>query len=188
MTELPDWARRLDLSPHPEGGWFRETWRSELTVRPVRAAAGLHGPAQRRNRDPVPAHARPAVGLAHGAQRRTVALSPRQPAAAGGRARTGRCDNALLGATSRRRAPAVVVRPGTGSGPAPATTNPGWSAAWWCQDSTSPTSRSRRLPTEQVHRCGHQRGVVRRRRTVGQRQRVLHADAGLHAAHPGVFQ
>jgi predicted cupin superfamily sugar epimerase len=32
MQELPDWARRLDLSPHPEGGWFRETWRSELTV------------------------------------------------------------------------------------------------------------------------------------------------------------
>ena len=32
MSELPDWARRLDLSPHPEGGWFRETWRSELTI------------------------------------------------------------------------------------------------------------------------------------------------------------
>jgi len=32
MSELPDWARRLDLSPHPEGGWFRETWRSEVTV------------------------------------------------------------------------------------------------------------------------------------------------------------
>lgn len=22
----------LDLGPHPEGGWYRETWRSELTV------------------------------------------------------------------------------------------------------------------------------------------------------------
>lgn len=32
MTELPDWVRQLDLSPHPEGGWFRETWRSDLTV------------------------------------------------------------------------------------------------------------------------------------------------------------
>lgn len=32
MTELPDWASRLDLQPHPEGGWFRETWRSELTL------------------------------------------------------------------------------------------------------------------------------------------------------------
>jgi predicted cupin superfamily sugar epimerase len=32
MTELPDWARNLDLSPHPEGGWYRETWRSELSL------------------------------------------------------------------------------------------------------------------------------------------------------------
>jgi uncharacterized protein len=32
MMELPDWARRLEMSPHPEGGWFRETWRSALTI------------------------------------------------------------------------------------------------------------------------------------------------------------
>ena len=32
MTELPSWAQSLNLAPHPEGGWFRETWRSELTV------------------------------------------------------------------------------------------------------------------------------------------------------------
>jgi predicted cupin superfamily sugar epimerase len=32
MTELPGWARALELAPHPEGGWYRETWRSELTV------------------------------------------------------------------------------------------------------------------------------------------------------------
>jgi predicted cupin superfamily sugar epimerase len=32
MTELPGWARKLDLMPHPEGGWYRETWRSELTL------------------------------------------------------------------------------------------------------------------------------------------------------------
>lgn len=32
MTELPDWVRKLDLVPHPEGGWFRETWRSELHI------------------------------------------------------------------------------------------------------------------------------------------------------------
>ena len=32
MIDLPDWARHLDLAPHPEGGWFRETWRSELTI------------------------------------------------------------------------------------------------------------------------------------------------------------
>jgi uncharacterized protein len=32
MTELPQWARDLDLVPNPEGGWFKEMWRSELTV------------------------------------------------------------------------------------------------------------------------------------------------------------
>lgn len=32
MTELPEWVRRLDLAPHPEGGWFRETWRSDITL------------------------------------------------------------------------------------------------------------------------------------------------------------
>lgn len=32
MTEIPEWVRRLNLDPHPEGGWFRETWRSELTL------------------------------------------------------------------------------------------------------------------------------------------------------------
>ncbi|MGV1089598.1 MAG: cupin domain-containing protein [Mycobacterium sp.] len=32
MTELPEWVQQLELSPHPEGGWFRETWRSELTL------------------------------------------------------------------------------------------------------------------------------------------------------------
>lgn len=32
MTEIPLWLRRLDLDPHPEGGWFRETWRSELIL------------------------------------------------------------------------------------------------------------------------------------------------------------
>ena len=32
MSDLPEWARRLDLSPHPEGGWFKETWRSPLMM------------------------------------------------------------------------------------------------------------------------------------------------------------
>ena len=32
MTELPEWVRRLDLAPHPEGGWYRETWRSDMTI------------------------------------------------------------------------------------------------------------------------------------------------------------
>jgi predicted cupin superfamily sugar epimerase len=32
MTTTPLWARDLDLAPHPEGGWYRETWRSDLTI------------------------------------------------------------------------------------------------------------------------------------------------------------
>lgn len=34
MTDdrLPLWARGLGLQPHPEGGWYAETWRSELTL------------------------------------------------------------------------------------------------------------------------------------------------------------
>ncbi|MEE4024791.1 cupin domain-containing protein [Gordonia sp. PKS22-38] len=34
MTDdrLPDWARDLHLTPHPEGGWYSETWRSAVTI------------------------------------------------------------------------------------------------------------------------------------------------------------
>jgi predicted cupin superfamily sugar epimerase len=44
MIELPDWARGLQLSPHPEGGWFRETWRSELTISQSALPAEYTGP------------------------------------------------------------------------------------------------------------------------------------------------
>jgi predicted cupin superfamily sugar epimerase len=44
MTELPGWARRLDLAPHPEGGWFRETWRSDITVGPSSLPPDYQGP------------------------------------------------------------------------------------------------------------------------------------------------
>ncbi|MGQ0465897.1 MAG: cupin domain-containing protein [Sporichthyaceae bacterium] len=30
--DRPVLAELLDLTPHPEGGWFRETWRSERTL------------------------------------------------------------------------------------------------------------------------------------------------------------
>ncbi|MEU5864185.1 MULTISPECIES: cupin domain-containing protein [unclassified Nonomuraea] len=30
----PPVAAELDLLPHPEGGWYRETWRSPVTIRP----------------------------------------------------------------------------------------------------------------------------------------------------------
>ena len=29
---LPDWAAGLGLQPHPEGGWYAETWRSSTVV------------------------------------------------------------------------------------------------------------------------------------------------------------
>jgi predicted cupin superfamily sugar epimerase len=34
MTLRPPLARQLDLQPHPEGGWFRETWRSPMIFAP----------------------------------------------------------------------------------------------------------------------------------------------------------
>jgi predicted cupin superfamily sugar epimerase len=34
MTERPPLAERLDLAPHPEGGWYRETWRSPVASVP----------------------------------------------------------------------------------------------------------------------------------------------------------
>jgi len=36
----PELARELGLRPHPEGGWFRETWRSSVSFTP----AGYDGP------------------------------------------------------------------------------------------------------------------------------------------------
>jgi uncharacterized protein len=35
MTARPPLAERLDLRPHPEGGWFRETWRSPVSFVPT---------------------------------------------------------------------------------------------------------------------------------------------------------
>ncbi len=31
---LPPWAQPLHLQPHPEGGWYAETWRHETQVGP----------------------------------------------------------------------------------------------------------------------------------------------------------
>jgi uncharacterized protein len=35
MTERPPLASKLDLRQHPEGGWFRETWRSATSCAPA---------------------------------------------------------------------------------------------------------------------------------------------------------
>jgi uncharacterized protein len=34
MRTRPPLAEQLDLAPHPEGGWYRETWRSPVSLRP----------------------------------------------------------------------------------------------------------------------------------------------------------
>jgi predicted cupin superfamily sugar epimerase len=44
MTDLPDWAVPLQLSPHPEGGWYRETWRSDLTIPAPALPPQYYGP------------------------------------------------------------------------------------------------------------------------------------------------
>src|SRR5689334_16558 len=40
MTKRPALAETLDLQPHPEGGWFRETYRSRTEIKPE----GYEGP------------------------------------------------------------------------------------------------------------------------------------------------
>lgn len=44
MAPRPETARLLDLAPHPEGGWFRETWRSGLTLPAGALPAAYGGP------------------------------------------------------------------------------------------------------------------------------------------------
>ena len=34
MTQRPELAELLDLAAHPEGGWYRETWRSPVLFTP----------------------------------------------------------------------------------------------------------------------------------------------------------
>lgn len=41
----PPLARLLDLGPHPEGGWFRETWRADLRI-PATALPASYGSAR----------------------------------------------------------------------------------------------------------------------------------------------
>ena len=34
LMDKPELAVLLELEPHPEGGWYRETWRSEVSFTP----------------------------------------------------------------------------------------------------------------------------------------------------------
>ncbi|MGW0036563.1 cupin domain-containing protein [Gordonia sp. NPDC003376] len=42
-ADLPAWAQGIGLTAHPEGGWYRETWRSDITV-PAEALPGYDAP------------------------------------------------------------------------------------------------------------------------------------------------
>ena len=147
MTELPDWARQLDMAPHPEGGWFKETWRSELTV-PQSAlppdytgprSAGtailfLLMPGQQSAWHTVRSAE---VWLYHSGGPLLLEFGPEQNTAT----------TYLLGADilAGRIIPSSSFRRVTGSAPVRVTTSPASSAVSWSRDSTSPTSLSGRL-------------------------------------------
>jgi len=40
-ADLPDWARDLDLRPHPEGGWYAETYRHAAATATSRGTRSL---------------------------------------------------------------------------------------------------------------------------------------------------
>ena len=42
MTIAQDIVARLDLSPHPEGGWFKETWRADADEGERAIATAIH--------------------------------------------------------------------------------------------------------------------------------------------------
>src|SRR4051794_34869330 len=44
MDEADDWIERLGLEKHPEGGYYRETYRSGSTVKECCLGAGRQGP------------------------------------------------------------------------------------------------------------------------------------------------
>ncbi len=39
-----EWIEKLRLAPHPEGGWYCETWRSEVVLPPTALPPGYDGP------------------------------------------------------------------------------------------------------------------------------------------------
>jgi uncharacterized protein len=40
-SDMPDWATGLDLVPHPEGGWYAETYRHPVTTETSRGSRSL---------------------------------------------------------------------------------------------------------------------------------------------------
>lgn len=43
MNELPEWAEGRGFARHPEGGWYRETWRSDVEIPTAALPAGYPG-------------------------------------------------------------------------------------------------------------------------------------------------
>jgi predicted cupin superfamily sugar epimerase len=43
IADLPPWASSLALQPHPEGGFFAETWRTSATITGAALPAGYSG-------------------------------------------------------------------------------------------------------------------------------------------------
>ena len=130
MSDLPEWARRLDLSPHPEGGWFKETWRSGLTMPQSALPPDYAGPRS--------AGTAILFLLMPGQQSawHTVRSAELWLYHFGGplllKSEPNKtvpqriCSAPIFSPASSRRS---LCRQGTGSGPVPATTCPAWSAA-----------------------------------------------------------
>ena len=44
MSDAAPWIRALNLQPHPEGGWYRETYRAAETIDAAHLPARFNGP------------------------------------------------------------------------------------------------------------------------------------------------
>lgn len=141
MSDLPEWARRLELSPHPEGGWYRETWRSDLTVPQSVLPTDYTGPRNAgtailfllmAGQQSAWHTVRSAeLWLYHSGGPLLLEVGEEQQSP----------QTHLLGADIvAGESPQFVVPPGYWQRARPATTSPAWSAAWWSRGSTSRTS------------------------------------------------
>lgn len=143
MTELPDWARPLDLAPNPEGGWFRQTWRSDVTVSQSALPPDYTGP--RSAGTAILLLLMPGQHSAwHTVRSAEMWLHHRgSPLLLDvGSERDSATTHVLGSDILAGERPRCWCRRATGSGPVPATTSRAWSAAWWCRVSTTPTSAS----------------------------------------------
>jgi len=43
LRTAEEWAKALELVPHPEGGWYRETWRAKESIPHGVLPSGFHG-------------------------------------------------------------------------------------------------------------------------------------------------